>query len=403
MVASGTSRPRHLESVPRLYGDRVQETQRRTWLAETAGAVADLGVLVPIAVGLIVLNGISATAALLPAAILYLIVARTYRLPVAVQPLKAFGAIAITAGAGVDVIAAGSLLMGVVFLLLGPTGLIDRISAWIPTSVVRGVQLSVAILLGKVGYLLLTATPASFTHQLPRATSIGVACGLLIGLWFLRGRLALVAVALSLVAVAWAAHTSTTPVHLGPSALSMPHLSWADITTAATLLVLPQLPLTFANSCLAPADAARRYFGAGAWRVTPGRLATTLGLANLLACSITGMPVCHGAGGMSAHYAFGARTWRAPLIIGSALLGTALLFGGALAAALTGFPVAVLAALLAVAAITHALLLRDVRGGRDWTVAVVVAGLGVFANLAWGVVVGFLLAHALTRHAAPTR
>jgi hypothetical protein len=39
--------------------------------AELAGAVADLGVLVPIAVALIVTNGLSATAVLLPAALLY--------------------------------------------------------------------------------------------------------------------------------------------------------------------------------------------------------------------------------------------------------------------------------------------------------------------------------------------
>ena len=42
---------------------------------EVAGALADLGVLVPIAVVLIVSNGLSATAALLPAALLYLVAA----------------------------------------------------------------------------------------------------------------------------------------------------------------------------------------------------------------------------------------------------------------------------------------------------------------------------------------
>jgi hypothetical protein len=36
-----------------------------------AGAVADVGVLVPIAVALIVSNGLSATAVLLPAGLLY--------------------------------------------------------------------------------------------------------------------------------------------------------------------------------------------------------------------------------------------------------------------------------------------------------------------------------------------
>ena len=62
---------------------------------EAAGAVADVGVLVPLAVALIAGNGLSATAVLLPAGLLYLAVAFVYRLPVPVQPLKAFAAIAI--------------------------------------------------------------------------------------------------------------------------------------------------------------------------------------------------------------------------------------------------------------------------------------------------------------------
>ena len=45
---------------------------------EMAGAVADIGVLLPIAVALIVSNGLSATAVLLPAGLLYVAVALVY-------------------------------------------------------------------------------------------------------------------------------------------------------------------------------------------------------------------------------------------------------------------------------------------------------------------------------------
>lgn len=367
------------------------------WIRESAGAVADLGVLIPIAVALIVLNGLSATAVLLPAAFLYLVVARVYALPIAVQPLKAFGAIAIAAGAGADVIAAGALLMGVVFTGLGALGAIDSVAHWIPQNVIRGVQLCVAVLLAKVGYGLVVNTPKNFTGQLPSTTSIMLAVALLAALWLLRGRLSLVAVVLAIVATAFAAITSDAALAFGPTPLQLPHLSISAFATAATLLVLPQLPLTFTNSCLAPADAARAYFGSAARQVTPGRLATTLGIANLFAGGISGMPVCHGAGGLSAHFAFGARTWRAPAVIGSALLVIAVGLGGALAAALPLFPVAVLAALLGVAAAAHAQLLRDVHGVRSWLVVALVAAFGVFANLAYGVVAGLVLDKTITR------
>lgn len=367
-----------------------------SWRHEAAGSVADLGVLVPIAVGLIVLNGLSATAVLLPAAALYLIVARVYSLPIAVQPLKAFGAIAIAAGAGPNVIAAGALLMGFIFTALGATGLIDLIARRIPLSVVRGVQLTVAVLLAKVGIGLVVSTPANFTHQWSASVSTLAALALLAGLWFLRGKLSLLAVAAGLVVMLLGAG-SINGLRPGPSALVLPTLSLTDFATALMLLVIPQLPLTFANSCLAPADAARRYFGDTAERVTPGRLAVTLGAANIFAGTISGMPVCHGAGGLSAHYAFGARTWRAPLIIGGALLISALVFGQAAAALLPLFPVSLLAALLGVAAVTHAQLLRDVSHPADWFVVLTVAALGVFANLAYGVVVGFVVAALLSQ------
>ena len=104
---------------------------------ELAGAVADVGVFVPIATALIVQNGLQATAVLLPAAALYLTVAFVYALPVPVQPLKAFGAIAIADGLGSDAVAAGALLMGAIFLLVGRTGLVDLAARAFPKPLIR--------------------------------------------------------------------------------------------------------------------------------------------------------------------------------------------------------------------------------------------------------------------------
>lgn len=357
------------------------------WWSEAAGSVADLGVFVPIAVALIVANGLSPTAVLLPAGLLYLVVARVYRLPVAVQPLKAFGAIAIAAGLGVDVIAAGAILMGVIFLVLGVGNWLDKVGALFPVPVIRGVQLAVAILFVKIAWGLVVDPQPVFTNQLNQPFLAVAALALFVALVIFRHRIVLVVVLVAF-AVALVAASAVT---LGPSAIAFPTLTLDAFVTAAVMLVLPQLPLTFANSCLAPADAARTYFGDAASAVTPSRLARTLGLANLVAGGVSGMPICHGAGGLSAHYAFGARTWRAPLLIGSALTVGALAFGDLLSDVLPSFPIPVLAALLGVAALTHALLLRDLVGWRAWTVVAAVAGIGTVWNLAIGVVIGIAL------------
>jgi sulfate permease, SulP family len=375
---------------------RARRAGDTSWWHEAAGSVADLGVLVPIAVALVVTNGLSTTAVLLPAGLAYLVVARVYRLPVAVQPLKAFGAAAIAAGAGPDVIAAGALLMGATFLALGATGLLDRVARLFPVAVIRGVQLAVGLTFLKIAWGLAASPQPVFTHQAPQPWVL-VGAVVLAGALLVWRRWLVLAAVLGGLAVAAAVSVTGGAWAWGPSALSLPHLDGAALATAAVLLVLPQLPLTFANSCLAPADAARRYFPGRADAVTPGRLARTLGAANLLAGTVSGMPVCHGAGGMSAHHAFGARTGRAPALVGTALVVLALGAGAGLATVLPAFPLPVLAALLVVAAVAHVLLLRDLRGAVPWAIAVGVGVVGVTVHLG-AAVLGGLLVHAVAGH-----
>ena len=365
--------------------------------AEWAGAVADVGVLVPIAVALIVSNGLAPTAVLLPPALLYLVSAFRYRLPVPVQPLKAFGAIAIALGLGVDEIAAGAVLMGVTFVLLSATGWLDVVARVFPRAVIRGVQLAVGLLFLKIAWGLATDPPGTFNgHGVSPPWLLLGTVVVAAAAWLLRSH----AISLLLVSVGLAAMfvSGWQDLAWGPSAMPLPHLSVDAFLAASTALVLPQLPLTFANSCLAPADAARTYFGvAAARRVTPSRLAASLGVADLIAGAMGGMPVCHGAGGMTAHRTFGARTGGAPLIMGTLLLAMALILGAGLANLLTNFPLSILAGLLATAGILHITLLRDLKVRSEWAIAVLVGVLGLFGWLAVGLVVGVLLAWLVGR------
>jgi sulfate permease, SulP family len=350
-----------------------------------AGAVADVGVLVPIAVALIVGNGLSPTAVLLPASLLYVAAAFLYRLPVPVQPLKAFGAIAIAQGLGSDEIAAGALLMGAIFVLLGSSGLIDLAARVFPRAVIRGVQLAVGLLFLKIAWGLVTEPPAAFV-----AGRADLWLGLAVVAAALAFRRHLVTLALVGAGIAVMLARAAGDASLGPSTLALPSLDSATFWTAFTVLVVPQLPLSFANSCLATADAARVYFGDLADRVRPGRLAASFGSANVLAGAIGGMPVCHGAGGLTAHFSFGARTGGAPLAMGTALLVLAVGAGSGLAVLLAAFPLPILAGMLATAGLLHIGLLRDLAGMRSWATAIVVGVLGVAVNLALAVALGLV-------------
>jgi sulfate permease, SulP family len=382
-VPSRSDRRHHCD---RSEGGHVLKLSRR----ELAGAVADVGVLVPIAVALIVSNGLSATAVFLPAGLLYLAAAAIYRLPVPVQPLKAFGAIAIAKGLGSDEIAAGAVLMGVIFIVLGRLGVLDLVARGFPRALIRGVQLTVGLLFLKIAWGLVTDPPKSFQeHSIGQEWALPLALLVLVGAFGLRRwpiTLALVGTGAVIMVV-----LAGDEVAFGPSTISAPHLDGAVFWTAFTVLVIPQVPLSFANSCLATADAARVYFGKAADRVRPGRLATTFGSANLLAGAMSGMPVCHGAGGMTAHYAFGARTAAAPAAMGVILLTLALVLGAGLAGLLTAFPLPILAGVLACAGVLHITLLRDLSRARDWAVAILVGIVGYEVNLTVGLALGLAL------------
>ena len=210
--------------------------------------------------------------------------------------------------------------------MLGVSGLLDWVAKVFPQPIIRGIQLSVGLLFCQLAWKLVSATPKAFNdhrHSIWWLAGVSVVV-IALALLLRRRQITLVFLAIAVVVMVLTFHGS---VSFGPSAVHVPHLSWAAFSAAAVALVLPQVPLSFANSCLATADTARAYFGDAARRVRPGRLAITIGLANLFAGSISGMPVCHGAGGMTAHRSFGARSGGAPVMLGSVLIALALAIG----------------------------------------------------------------------------
>ena len=77
---------------------------------------------------------------------------------------------------------------------------------------------------------------------------------------------------------------------------------------------------------------------------------------------VGGMPMCHGAGGLTAHFKLGARTAGMNIVLGGTLVAAGLLFGPQVPVLLGLLPVWALAGFLAYAGIRHASLVRDLRG-----------------------------------------
>ncbi len=341
----------------------------RFGLSELGGALGDLGVLLPLTVALITLNHMSATSLFLVVGLAYVVAGLFYRLPVPVQPLKAVAAIAIAGGLSASEISASGLVMAAILLLLAVTGTIGAVARLFPKPVIRGLQLGVGLLLTRAGLVLIarqevlvtgTTGPSALANlSIPVNWLLAFILGGVF-LLFLRSRklppsLAILALG-ALASVLWGSFPALQGLRLGLNlpTVGLPGLD--DLWTAAVLLVIPQIPLTLGNAVFATTDTARTYFGPRAMKVTPRALLTTMGIANLGAGLVGGMPVCHGSGGLTAHYRLGARTGGAGLMIGALLVALALFLDGNVLPVFALIPYSVLGVLVLFVGVEHWLL-----------------------------------------------
>ena len=366
----------------------------RFTLAELSGALADLGVLLPLTLALVTLNGIHATSALVVIGLAYLLTAFAYRLPIPVQPLKSLAATALALGLLPGVVNAGAWWMAIICIGLALTNAARLLERLFPRPVVRGIQLGLGLLLLRSAWALLQPAASAPDHSFDGWLIFGALLVLGLGLLTRREWAALGVIAFGLVVAlaryGWPALT------LAPALPTVTFPALGDFGPALWLLALPQIPLSLANSIYATSDTARQYFGHSAAHVTPRRLLTTMGFANVAAALFGGVPVCHGCGGLTAHYRLGARTGGAPLMLGVTFLLLGLLGGQTLLPVLKLIPFPALGVLLAYVGVQHGLLARDLRGLAEWLPALAIAVTAWFTrNLAIGFAAGASLHFAI--------
>lgn len=292
---------------------------------EWAGACGDLGTLIPFVVAYIAVVKVDPFGILFSFGAALLVCGLYYRTPFPVQPMKAIGAVAATQAAQTATITPGaiygaSLVTGVIWLLLGLSGAARRVSSWVPRHVVVGIVLGLGIgfmlegiklmssewaiaAVGLIGTLLVLTNkrlPAMFLLLL-----FGIFSGAVQRPGLLH-QLAAARVGFRLPDIACARFT----VH--------------DLLIGAVFLALPQLPLTLGNAVIAIREENNRLFPDRA--VNENGIAISTGLMNLGSAVFGGVPMCHGAGGMAGHVAFGARTGGAPILLGVLLLVVAFFF-----------------------------------------------------------------------------
>jgi len=382
---------------------------------EFSGSLGDLGTLLPLALGLILVNGLSPNGIFLSVGLFFIFSGLYFGVTAPIQPMKVISAYAIATAMTASQITASGYLIGLVLLIIGATGAITVIGRYIPKSVVRGVQLSTGTLLMVEGIkFMLGTTRLQILRQaaepylsitgvgpVPVGIIIGIAGGMLTLLLlnnkkFPAGMVVVLGgIALGLIFGIREGLDKISPgIHL-PQFLPLGWPTRADFTFALFALVLPQIPMTLGNAVIAYADLSKDYFGASSKKVTYKSACISMALANFASSTIGGMPLCHGAGGLAAHYRFGARTAGSNLMIGAIFVILAVVLGNDSLAVIYLLPLSVLGILLLFAGSQLALTIMDLENRKDFFVVLFMLGITIASNLAAGFVVGIVVAWVL--------
>jgi predicted benzoate:H+ symporter BenE len=386
---------------------RVKTLWRDLTWREASGSLGDLGTFLPLLVGLTVESGLDVGTTLVVTGVYNLITAMVFDVPMPVQPMKTIAAVALAdPSITVPQIVAAGMFVSLVVFFLGATGLIDTFNRVVPRAVVHGMQIGLGILLCVKAFTLAVFEDSRAKNVRPFLGADGLllgACALALTAFESFGRfgrerksddaidanaverrddargdiettsnvettttrtngeertktsftLRLPPVALLLVVVGLLL-SATRPgsldtLRLGPSQPSLLRFSRKDLVDGVVKAGLPQLPLTTLNSVVAVCALSGQLFPDRP--ATPKMVATSVGAMNLAGAAIGVMPCCHGAGGLAAHYHFGARRGAATAFLGVCKLVSGLVFGGSLLTLLEEFPKTVLGVMLGAASV----------------------------------------------------
>ena len=334
--------------------------------------------------------GLHSGSVLIMFGLMQIFTALIYRIPMPVQPLKAMAAIVITQKVSGDVLYGGGLAIGITMFFLTVTRLIDWIAKVVPKCVVRGIQFGLGIKLSLL----------ALKDYVPSDGIVGywvAAISFLLIIFLIGNKRFPPALFVIFLGVIYAFIFNIDGEDLIKNVgFNLPQFNipaWSDILAGFVLLTLPQIPLSLGNSILATKQISADLFPERK-PLTIRKISYTYSIMNLINPFLSGIPTCHGSGGMVGHYTFGGRTGGSVIIYGMLYLIMGVIFSGGFENMVHLFPLPVLGVILLFEGIALMVLIRDiVRSKTELTIAILVslAAGGLPYGFVIGLVVGTLL------------
>lgn len=349
---------------------------------ELAGAFGDIGTDFPLIVGMILASGLDSASVLIMFGLMQILTGIFYRMPMPVQPLKAMATLVITQKIGAPVLLGGGLAIGLTMFVLNITRLIDWIGRTVPKPVIRGIQFGLGLKLALL----------AMEDYISDDGISGYALALLafvFAIVLLGNRRYPPAIFIILIGIIYAALLKLPGISTVPMfGLALPKFyipAWSDVATGFLILAIPQIPLSIGNSVLATKQIAQDL--CPNQPLTVRKISATYALMNIVSPFLSGIPTCHGSGGMMGHYTFGGRTGGSVIIYGSIYLILGLCFSNGFHTIAQIFPLPILGVLLFFEGLGLMLLLRDLIESKSHLSIAVMTGL-----LAAGMPSGFVIA-----------
>ncbi len=356
-------------------------------LRELAGALGDWGTLFPLAIGYITIVGMNPAGLLVMLGATNIVLGLVYHIPMPLQPKKVIAAVAISQRWAPDMVYSTGLAMGLTWLALSATGLVKRLVNITPPCVIRGIQVALGVLLGKLSLELMGQGPFALIGNWALALA-----ALLVIVMLRDNRYAPAALVLVVGGILIPLFRGQLgSVHFG---ISLPPLilpDWRQMWTGMVLAGFAQMPLTLTNACLSCGALIREYFPDKA--VPEERLVLNQGIINTVVPFFGGMPMCHGAGGLAGQYFFGARTGGAPILEGSIEILLGIFLSRSIVDLMAVFPLAIVGAMMLVVGLNLVWMARGTQGWLEWTTLALTAIISIATNMAVGFIAGLVFYH----------
>ncbi len=356
---------------------------------ELAGAFGDIGTDLPLIVGMIIAAKLDSASVLILFGAMQVLTALRYRMPMPVQPLKAVAALVITQKLSGGLLYGGGLAIGLLMLALTLTGSVNWLARVVPKAVVRGIQFG-------LGLQLTTLALREYVQAEGARGYTLAALAFVIILVLIENRrypagLFVVAIGAAY-AVAFKVNAGVIAQGIGVRLPQFHQPTSRDLLTGLVVLALPQISLSLGNSVLATQQIARDLFPRR--RIGVRGIGFTYSLMNLINPFFSGIPTCHGSGGMMGHYAFGARTGGSVVLYGLLYLILGLFFSGSFGQIVQVFPLPILGVLLLVEGMRMMLLISDTFNVKAESSIAVLVGL-LASGLPYGYLVGLVVGTTL--------